>query len=248
MQAGNHAVAAREYEEARRIARSIEDADAIAAAAVNLSIVYQRLGRDAAAQEALAEVLDTRRHVFPERRLMQAALRRAILELAGGNAGAASDWAQRAERRCPGVACDLAPAILNVQAQAALDSRNSAEAARLSLAAADLSRQKGNRVETANALRTLGKAKLAHGEPDGAAVAFEQALELDHALADPRKILADLTELARANAARGDRTAARAYFERALIVSRALNDTRAIAELEAQMASSGGMEPVTERK
>src|SRR3954462_2416904 len=61
VQSGNLAAAAREYEDARRTARSIEDADAIAAAAITLSIVYQRLGRDAAARGALADVLDAPR-------------------------------------------------------------------------------------------------------------------------------------------------------------------------------------------
>src|SRR5205823_28988 len=95
VQAGNLAGAVREYEEARRIARSIEDADALAAAAINLSILQQRAGQDAAAREALIELLDSPRHAFPERRIMQAELRRAILLLAGGDAGAAAQWAQR---------------------------------------------------------------------------------------------------------------------------------------------------------
>src|SRR5262249_51623268 len=118
VQTGDFSGAATAYEEARRLARSIEDADAIAAADIDLSIVYRRLGRDAAARDALAEILDGRRQAYPERRLMQAELRRAILLLAGGDASGAADWAGRAERRC--AACDLAPAILNVRAQAAL--------------------------------------------------------------------------------------------------------------------------------
>ena len=256
VRAGNLDAAAREYEAARRLARSIEDADGVAAAAINLSIVLQRLGRDAGARDALGEILDRPRQAMPERRVMQAELRRAILELAGGNAATADDWAKRAERRCAGLACDLAPAILNVRAQASLEAREFLQAARLAKAASESARARDNRAETANALRTLGRAQLAQRDPGAAAIALEQALDLDHGVADPRKILADLAELARAHSARGDPAAARGYFERALAVGRALNDTRAVAALEAQMASAaaapvatpGGLEPVTERK
>ena len=64
---------------------------------------------------------------------------------------------------------------------------------------------------------------------------LEQALALDRELADPRKILADLTELSLASSAAGDRQAARDYYERALTVSRAVQDPRGIAEMEAQL-------------
>ena len=246
-QAGNYAGAATAYEEARRIARSIEDADDIAAAAINLSIVYQRLGREPQAREALAEVLDQPRHAFPERRVMQAELRRAILALAAADAGAATEWAARAERRCG--SCELAPAILNVRAQAALQARNVDEAGRLAGLASDAARSRNDRAESANALRTLGRVKIAQKDPGAATAALEQALDLDHGLADPRKIAADLAELARAHAAAGNTAVARNYFERALSVSRALNDARAVAEIEAQMASAGGpATPVNNRK
>ena len=247
VQAGNYAAAMRDYEEARRLARSIEDGDGLGAAAVNLSIVQQRLGHDAQARETLAEVLDSSRGpAIPERRLMQAELRRSILSLAARDIPGAIDWAARAQQRCG--SCALLPAILNVNAQAALAAKNLDEAARVAAAASDAAKARDDRAEAANALRTLGRARLAKNEAGPATAALAQALELDHGLADPRKIAADLAELARAQAAAGDPTAARSYFERALAVSRSLNDTRAVAELEAQMASSGSLSPVTDRK
>ncbi|MBV8032360.1 MAG: hypothetical protein JO035_12700 [Betaproteobacteria bacterium] len=249
-QSANLASAARDYEEARRIARSVEDADALAAAAVNLSIVYQRLGREADAHEALAEVLDRPRYAYPERRLAQAELRRSVLLLAGGNPLEAAAWAQRADARCG--ACELLPAIGNVRAQVALDTKDFARAAELARAASDSARAKDNRAEAGNALRTLGRARLALGDAPAAGAALEQALQIDHALADPRKILADLTELARVESARGDDAKRRAYFDRAIAVGRALDDPRAVAQLEAEMSNSGRpaprAEPASERK
>ncbi|HEV7476647.1 MAG TPA: hypothetical protein VGO02_02810, partial [Burkholderiales bacterium] len=62
-----------------------------------------------------------------------------------------------------------------------------------------------------------------------------QALAIDHALADPRKIHADLVELARSSAAAGDRDAARGYLERAQTVSHAARDPRGLEEMEVQL-------------
>ena len=228
---GDYAGAARFYGEALRIASSLENAEAIAANAINLSIVDQWLGREAEARAALAAVLDEPRAGFSERRKTQAELRRAILEAASGNLGAAEVWAGEAERRCA-ASCEYAAAILNVRAQVALDAGRSAEAARLALAAAERARGEAGRAEAANALRTLGRARIAAGDPAAALQALGQALEFDRALGDPRKILADLTELARAADATGDAQAARSYKERGLAVSRAINDGASAAETE----------------
>src|SRR5207244_1215173 len=167
-------------------------------------IVQQWLGRDAEARAALAAVLDDPRTPFSERRKLQAELRRAILELATGNIGAAAIWAGQAERRCATTSCEYAATILNVRAQVELDSGHAADAARLAQAAAERSRGAAGRAETANALRTRGRARLAQREATAALEPLKQALELDREIGDPRKILADLAELARAADAAGD--------------------------------------------
>jgi tetratricopeptide (TPR) repeat protein len=228
---GDYAGAATQYGQALRLASALENADSIAANAINLSVVQQWLGRDAEARAALSAVLDDPRTPFPERRRLQAELRRAILELAGNNVGAAAVWAGQAARRCPELSCEYAATILNVQAQVELESARPGEAERLALAAAN--RSGGNRAETANALRTLGRARHAQGQHRAALEPLTQALELDRELGDPRKILADLSELSRAADAAGDARAARDYRERSLVVSRAMNDGKSGPEMEA---------------
>ena len=227
---GDFPGAARHYAEALRLATSLENADAIAGNAINLSIVQQWLGREAEARAALAAVLDDPRTAFSERRKLQAELRRAILELAAGNIGAAAVWAGQAEQRCATASCEYAATILNVRAQVELDSGHAADAARLAQAAAERSRGAAGRAETANALRTLGRARLAQREAAAALEPLKQALELDREIGDPRKILADLAELARAADAAGDAAAAKDYKDRGQAVSRAMNDARGSGE------------------
>lgn len=231
---GDYNGASRFYADALRIATALENADAIAANAINLSVVQQWLGRDEDARRALAAVLDDPRTPFSERRKLQAELRRAILELATHNVGAAEVWVGQAERRCPELRCDYAPTILNVRAQVELESSRPADAERTATVAAERSRSASNRPEVANALRTIGRARHALGQPREALQPLQQALELDRDLGDPRKILADLSELSRAAEAAGDTRAARDYRERSIAVSRAMNDGRSgTAEMEA---------------
>jgi tetratricopeptide (TPR) repeat protein len=220
--AGDLAGAARGYDEALRIAASLEDADAIAANAINLSIAYQWLGRNAEARSVLAIVVDDTQRPFPESRRLQAELRRAIVELALDQPSAAGAMAARAARRCAGN-CIYAATILNVQAQIALAGGDAAQAAAQARQALERARSQGDRAETANALRTLGRAQLGSGDAPAARASLEQALELDRALAEPRKIHADLTELARAAGQAGDKQAARDYGERARAVQTGLD-------------------------
>ena len=228
---GDYAAAARFYADALRIATTLENADAIAANAINLSVVEQWLGHNEEARRALAAVLDDPRTPFTERRKLQAELRRAILELSVNNVGAAAVWAGQAEQRCPGLSCDYAATILNVRAQVELDSGHAADAERLATAAAE--RAGGNAAEHANALRTLGRARQAQDQPAAALEPLQRALELDRELGDPRKILADLSELSRAADAAGDARAAHDYRERSIAVSRAMSDGKSSSEMEA---------------
>ena len=227
---GDYGNAARQYAEALRVATMIENSDAIAANAINLSVVEQWLGRDAEARAALDAVLAEPHTAFPERRMLQAELRRAIVELAGGNLGAAAVWAGQAERRCAATHCDYAATILNVRAQVELDSGRAAEAASLAQTAGERLRAIGNLAEQANALRTLGRARQLHGDAAAALEPLRQALDIDRKIGDPRRILADLAELERASNAAGDAAAAKDYRERGRAVSRAMDGSRGLPE------------------
>jgi tetratricopeptide (TPR) repeat protein len=228
---GDYAGAARFYAEAVRRATALENADAIAANAINLSVVQQWLGRNDEARAALSAVLDDARTPFSERRKLQAELRRAILELSVNNVGAAAVWIGQAERRCANLSCEYAATILNVRAQVELESGHAPEAEKIALSAAERSRS--NPAEMANALRTVGRARQAQGRARTAIEPLQQALALDRELGDPRKILADLSELSSAADAAGDSRAARDYRERSVAVSRAMSDGKSGAEMEA---------------
>ena len=235
MRAGDLESAARQYGEAARIAATVENADAVASNSINQSIVYQWMGRDADARDALARVLDDPRRPFSERRRLQAELRRAIVDLALQNPVSAATFAERAANRCPNLSCEYGATILNVQAQIALEGSHAPEAEQLASRAADRARSRGDRAEQANALRLLGKSRRLQGHAKEAIAPLEQAVAIDRDLADPRKILADLTELSLASSAAGNRDAAKDFYERALTISRALQDTRGLAEMEAQL-------------
>jgi tetratricopeptide (TPR) repeat protein len=229
--------AARQYREALRVARSVEDAEGIAANAINLSIVYQRLGRPDDARASLALVLDRSQLAFSSDRLAQAALRRSVLDMEDKRSVEAGQWLERAAAYC-GRGCSVSPAIQNVRGQLAMEAGRPEQAAAAAKAALSASRAAGDLAETANALRLLGGVALRSG--DAAAAGYlQEALAIDKELASPRKIYLDLVALGRASALKGDRSAARTYYERARAVSEADRDAEGAAKARALIEALG---------
>lgn len=223
--------AVRQYQEALRIAQSIEDVEGIAANAINLSIAYQRLGKHAEARASLAPVLDQSRLSFPSARLAQAALRRAVLDFDERRHAEAAEWLEKAATWCGQQECALSGAINNVRGLLALEAGRTDAAAASARAALEASRRTGDRAEAANAMRLLGNAAIRAGDAAAALAPLAEALAIDRELALPRKIYLDLVGLGRASALGGEGARARTYYERALAVSEANRDAPGAAEV-----------------
>ena len=230
--------AALHYREALRLSLALEDAEGIAANAINLSIVYQRLGKYAEARASLAPVLEHANLSFAPERRAQAALRRSVLDLDERRYAGAGEWADRAAAFC-GLPCALSAAIHNVQGQLALEAGRHAAAMAAARAALAASRASEDRAEAANALRLHGMAAIGAGDAAAALASLGEALAIDRELAVPRKIYLDLVGLGRASALRNERVAARAYYERARAVSEADRDAKGAAEARALIDALG---------
>jgi tetratricopeptide (TPR) repeat protein len=224
--------AAFHYREALRLSLAVEDAEGIAANAVNLSIVQQRQGKYEEARASLAPLLEraTLRHA-PERRA-QAALRRAVLDLDERRYAGAAEWAARATDWC-GTPCALAAPIRNVQGQLALAAGRHEEAAAAAASALAAGRAADEPAEIANAQRLRGMTALAAGDGAAALEALGEALAVDRELGIPRRIFLDLVGLGGASKLLGDREAARGYYARARAVSEANRDAAGSAEARA---------------
>ena len=228
--------AARAYREALRLSQSLEDAEGIAANAINLSIVLQRQGRFADARATLNAVTENSTLRFTSARLAEVSLRQALIDLDEWRLVPAEEWVAKAAAHCAG-RCALAGAIHNVRAQLALQAGNNDQAAAHARAAQAASRGPADRAELANALRLLGFTALRAGDAAAARTQLEQALALDREIGAPRKIVLDLLALGRAAALGGDRDGARAYYARAMAVSEADRDNAGVAEARALMDS-----------
>jgi tetratricopeptide (TPR) repeat protein len=236
---GDYEVAALHYREALRRSLALEDADGIAANAINLSIVLQRQGKLEEARASLAPLLERATLSYPPERRAQAALRRAVLDLEERRAADAAAWAERAAAWC-GQPCALAAAIQNVKGQLALEAGRHGEAADAAKGALAAARAASDDAEAANALRLAGMAAVAAGDGTAALASLTEALAIDRSLGMPRKITLDLIGLGRASALQGERDAARAYYERALAVSEADRDAAGASEARALAAALGG--------
>ncbi|MGH8726297.1 MAG: tetratricopeptide repeat protein, partial [Burkholderiales bacterium] len=142
--------AARSYREALRLSQSLEDAEGIAANAINLSIVRQRQGRFGDARASLDPVLEQPNLSFAPLRLAEAQLRHALLDLDERRFSTAETHVSSAARHC-GERCPLSAAIHNVRAQLALEAGRLDAAATSAGAARDASRAASDNAELANA-------------------------------------------------------------------------------------------------
>jgi tetratricopeptide (TPR) repeat protein len=239
LRSGDLESAARQYREAVRLARSVEDAESIAANAINLSIVYQRLGRADDARAALALLLERGQLPYSSERMAQAALRRSVLDLEERRTASANEWLERAAAYCGQRGCAVSSAIQNVRGQLALEAGRLDQAGASAKAALSASRSSGDRAETANALRLLGTVSTRTGDAGTAATYLGEALAIDRELAAPHKIYLDLMALGRASALRGDRAAARSFYERARAVSEADRDAEGAAQARALIDALG---------
>lgn len=228
---GDYKGAADHFRRALAAAESIEDEDAIAANLVNLSIVQQRLGDRAGAVASAERILNERNLAFADRRIAEAALRRALLAMEAGEHAAAADFAAKAEAKCR-ESCALRGKLLGLRGYLALAAGDGPQAAKLGREAITLQRAAGDQEELANALRLLGSALLLPGassatagspagSPAEALAPLNEALTIDKKLALARAVANDLLMLGRAHARLGDAAQARAHFERAMAAAQA---------------------------
>jgi tetratricopeptide (TPR) repeat protein len=198
------------FEQALAVAQSIEDDDAIAAARLNLSMVYLGMGRQDEALKQLDLVLDERRLAFSADRRAEAALRRAMAVQASDRAGADQSL-DRAGTICGG-SCSMKGKILNLKAYMALSGGRAEEGLRLAQQAQS-ALGKTDTLEKANALRLQSSAYIALKTPAAAIPLLQEALKMDKAAGASEKIYQDLLLLGQASADKPE--LARDYWVRA---------------------------------
>ncbi|GAB6196787.1 hypothetical protein PAGU2595_020980 [Lysobacter xanthus] len=232
LRAGDAQRARTSFEDALRLAQSVEDEAAMARAWHDLSVAYQRLGQDVEADRALDAVLLDDVHAYPDAEVASIALRKAVLATARGDLGAADAALVRARGACASP-CAREGAILNLEARLDLARRRYDDAlVRLDAASA---RNRDDSTEAANTARLRAAALLALRRRDASTAAATQALALDKQLGRSDKIGEDLLLLAEAAPTRDAR---RAFLLRAADVARARGDAAAEARVRARLEPS----------
>jgi tetratricopeptide (TPR) repeat protein len=219
------------HEEALRLYVSIEQPEGIAVEALNVATVQQRLGDNAATAQTLERLLGMGGIAIASHHRAEAAYRRAYLEFESSNAAGAAAWVERAQASCGQAKCDATGRLHNLSARLALARAELAAAETEARRGLEFNRARDDRIEQANSLRLLADVAMARQAFAQALAYYEQALALDKAVAESRKIALDLLGAGRA-AAHGDRRLALEYADRAQRVADAIGD--AILRQQAQ--------------
>ncbi len=222
---GDHAVAARRFDEAARIYASIDDTSGAARSRLHLARSELAQGRAEAALQVLAPAERRGEGDFAQ----DTWLLTAQAQLALDRSDAAQQSLAAAAALCAG-ACPQRASLHLLQARAALAGQRIPDALRHAETALKLLQDRNEAHESGNAWRLIGAARLAGGDATGALPAAQAALEIDRRLALPEKIARDWLLIGDIHGKVGAPDAAAAY-RRALDVARAagLGDVAALA-------------------
>lgn len=207
------------FEEALRRYRSVEDHEGEIAMQINAARVCRLAGDLDRARRILDPASDVG---LPQGLAGELRFEKAKLALAGGDLDAAEG---ETRRLLAGEGTQAAARSLNLLGIIALRRHGFRDGAELADRALRRSRDTGDRVEEANALRLGAACRAASGEWRAATVGYEAALVIDRELALPRKVAADLRGLGDVAIQAGAPELAIAYYLRAGAVSGNAGDT-----------------------
>ena len=235
LEAGNTALALKQYRESLAGAQSIEDFELAGANLLNLALVHSQLGQWPDAHAAVDQVIAAPRN-FGDASVANAAARKALILIDQGNAQAALSWADAAERGCA-APCPLLATLFNLRAHIALEQSQWDAAIRHASRAAELATTPSLAAERANAWRHLGRAYTRSGRTAEAAAVLANALTLDRQLGLSPRIALDLLYAGDNEARRNDSARAREFYQRAAAVSTAAADTAGTQAAQARLSA-----------
>lgn len=219
MRDGDLAVARNLFEQTLRLQQSQDNLPGVAAAAINLAVVYHRMGNDDLALRLLDAIIGDTLTPYPVELRVAAAFRKAVILVDSGNKDAAAAL-DAAAQKCSG-SCEFTSGINNLRARMALGKGDYAAAIRLSKEAADAAGE--HKDELANAKRYSAAAEAVLGQHNLALEHYLAALELDKQLGMGGRIAADLDGIAKALAQLGRKDESAAYARRAAAAQDALH-------------------------
>jgi tetratricopeptide (TPR) repeat protein len=249
---GDHAAAARRFDEAARIFASIDDTPGAARNRRHLARAELAQGRAEAALLALDLAERGSGFGVTLGATLDTLLLKAQAQLALGRNADAQQSLAVAAGLCAST-CPQAASLHLLQAHAALAGKRALEALTHAEAALKLLQDKDEAAETGNAWRLIAAARLANGDATAALPAAHAALDIDRRLALPEKIgrdwllIGDIQKRVMRSGIHSDgagETAANAY-RRALDVAKAAG-LADIAEIATQALAevSGGKQAV----
>lgn len=220
---GDAAAAIGFYQRALQLNRSIENQAGIVADRINLSRAFEAAGDLPAARQHLDRLVADRSLQLDAGQHAHAYAALALLALKQGNTEEGGRMIATASQACGDACASLAP-IANIRALIELERGDPARALTTATASLPLLAGADQSAERANALRIIGRARLARGETGAALEVLHQALALDRELGKPDRIVDDLLLLAGAHAAAGNRSSAEEFYLRAATVAEAADD------------------------
>lgn len=215
-------------------AASVEDEAGVAASLINLSVIYQHLGRREDARRAVDRILTAEGIRFDPLRVAEASMQAAALAMAEGDYSRATVLLDSAADRC-GQSCTLTGRLLNIRAELAIRDNRLDEALAAALRGVEINASLGRDEDLATSLRLAANARIHLPSLAGARQHLDLALAIDKRLGLSRQVFRDLLLQGIVAERETDHRSARNYYQRARDVALADRHDDGVREAESRL-------------
>lgn len=216
--ANDYQEALTQYNEALKIALSVENFESIAISKINIAMVYRKMTDRAMAHKYVDSIISDS-GLYNKSSIYSATLLKMMLLMDDNDFAQANSMAETAISLCKETKCKSAGTVYNVIARIAIKNKDCKSAKKAANLGLELNKKYGDKNETANSYRLLGDGALLDSDNLGAAQSYNQALIIDKAQGISEKVFMDLMGIGNSYFNQGEYKDALIYFKRAHSVS-----------------------------
>jgi tetratricopeptide (TPR) repeat protein len=207
-----------QFNEALKLALTVENFNSIAISQINIAMVYRKIGIRAKAYQSIESIISTKNETFGKTYIYSALLLKTMLLMDDRDYIKAGSAATTALSLCNEIGCLSAGTLYNILTRIAIFNKDGDSAQSNAALALDINIKNNDMSETANSYRLQGDVYMLKSDFIHALESYKQAMIIDKSLDTAEKIFSDLMGIGNGFYSQGKYTDALQLFKRAQTV------------------------------
>ncbi|MBF0473592.1 MAG: tetratricopeptide repeat protein [Nitrospirae bacterium] len=227
---GDYDDALSHFNEALKLALSVENFNSIAISQINIAMVYRKMGEKTKASQCIDTIISSTNNTYSKSNIYSAELLKIMLLMDDNDYLNATSLSYKALSHCNEIKCNSSGTIYNILTRISLFNKDGQSALSNAAIALKSNMKNEEKNETANSYRLQGDAYMLNNDFIKAIESYKQALTIDKTLDITEKIFNDLMGIGNGFYNQGKHSDALQFFERAHTVSINSNVTKEIED------------------